>query len=575
MVVSLKHSTLLCLILAGLPLPALAQDAGALLRDQQRREDARRIDRLPAADEDAPPAEEGVAGPEAGQIIVLKALQFAGKVDILPEAERARIAAGVEGKRLGIAGIKAIADTVTMAAQKQGRVLAYAVLPPQDITEGVVQVEIREGRLAATEFERKGAVRMRAGRLESLAAGIPVEGVEKKDMEAALLRMNDHPGVTARARLTAGETPQTSRLVVAVEQAPLLSASLSADNAGSASTGRAQAHGQVTFTDLSGYGDLTRLSATKSQGQLFGQAAFSMPLGTSPFSVNANYAYLDYRNIDDIGRFLELEGHAHYAGIGLDYDLLRSRDANLRLTGAFDWKALVDESIAGRLQDKRVASATLGIEGDIRDDILGGGLTNWSLGWTLGDLDLSRVQSALDADRASLDTQGRFHVFDAQVARLQALPGDFSLFGRLSGQWANRNLDSSQDFSLGGPYGVRGYPTGEGRGDMGVLGTLELRYDAPVPQTVGAVQLAAFLDAGYVRLNRDAGSVAAVNACGCNSYGLASAGLSARWARENLSFSVSWAHALGSNPGRDRLTGENGDGSTRRHQVWLQGAIKF
>lgn len=575
MVASLKHAAPLCLVLTGLSLPALAQDAGSLLRDQQRREDARRIDRLPAADEGTQPAEGGLAGPEAGQTIVLKDLEFAGKVEILPEAERARIAAGVKGKRLGIAGIKAIADAVTMAAQRQGRVLAYAVLPPQDITEGVVRVEIREGRLAATDFERKGNVRMQADRLEQLAAGIPAEGTQKKDMEAALLRMNDHPGVTARARLTAGETPQTSRLVVAVEQAPILSASLSADNAGSASTGRAQAGGHVTFTDLSGYGDLTRLSATKSQGQLFGQAAFSLPLGVSPFSVNANYAYLDYRNIDETGRLLGLEGHAHYAGVGLDYDLLRSRDANLRLTGAFDWKALVDESIAGRLQDKRVAAGTLGIEGDLRDDLLGGGLTNWSLGWTFGDLDLSRVPSALAADRSSLDTQGRFHVLDAQVARLQALPGDFSLFGRLSGQWANKNLDSSQDFSLGGPYGVRGYPTGEGRGDMGVLGTLELRYDAPVPQAVGAVQLAAFLDAGYVRLNRNPGSVAAVNACGCNGYGLASAGLSARWARENLNFSVSWAHALGANPGRDNSTGANGDGSKRRHQVWLQGAIKF
>jgi hemolysin activation/secretion protein len=364
-------------------------------------------------------------------------------------------------------------------------------------------------------------------------------------------------------------------LVIAVEQAPVLSASLWADNAGSASTGRAQANGQVSFTDLSGYGDLTRLTATASRGQKFGQAAFSLPLGTSPFTVNADYAYLDYRNIDDTGRTLGLEGHAHYAGVGLDYSLLRSRDANVRLTSAFDWKALVDDSLAGLLQDKRVVSGTLGVEGDLRDDLLGGGLTSWSLGWTFGDVDLSRVRSALDADRASLNTQGSFHVIDAQVARLQALPGDFSLFGRVSGQWANKNLDSSQDFSLGGPYGVRGYPSGEGRGDMGVLGTLELRYDAPVPDTFGAVQLAAFLDAGYVRLNRDAGGVAATNACACNSYGLASAGLSARWVRENLSFSASWAHALGANPGRDDRTGANADDSTRRQQIWLTGAIKF
>lgn len=570
----LRRTAPLFLLLASVSAPALAQDAGALLREQRRSGDLQRIDRLPA-DEEARAAEGSLAGPEGGQTIVLKDLVFDGRTEILPPAERARLAAAVRGKRLGIAGIKAIADTVTLAVQKEGRVLAYAVLPPQDITEGVVRVEIREGRLAGTDFERKGSARVREDRLRRMGESIPAEGLDKADLEAALLRMNDHPGVTARGRLTAGETAQTSRLVVTVEQAPLLSVALWGDNAGSASTGRAQANAQASITDLSGYGDLTRLAGTASQGQRFGQAAFSLPLGASPFVLSANYGYLDYRNIDATGRALGLEGHAHHAGLGLGYGLLRSRDANLRLSAGLEWKALVDDSLVGRLQNKRVASGTLGIDGDLRDDLFGGGATLWSLGWTFGDLDLSRVQAALAADQASLGTQGTFHVLNAEAARLQALPGDFALFGRVSGQWASGNLDSSEDFSLGGPYGVRGYPVGEGRGDTGVIGTLELRYDAPVPETFGMLQLAAFLDGGYVRLNRDASGVVPTNACGCNGYGLASAGLSARWARENLNFSVSWAHALGANPGRDAITQTNADGGTRRQQFWLQGAIKF
>lgn len=569
-----RISALLCLLWAATSLPAIAQDAGSLLREQQRREDAQRLDRLPPA-EDASPQEKRVAGPQQGQTIVVRNLVFTGKTEILPASERARIVSSVQGQRLGIEGIKAIADTVTMAVQKEGRVLAFAVLPPQDITEGVVRVEIREGRLSEKAFERGDDVRARQDRLDSIAAELPAEGVEKKDLEAMLLRMNDHPGVTARARLMAGDTPQTSRLVIGVEQTPLLSASLWGDNAGSPSTGKAEANGQVVMTDLSGYGDITRFTTTITEGQKFGQAAFSIPLGISPLSLNANYGFLDYRNVDAVGSALGLEGLAHYAGLGLDYSLVRSRDVNVRLTAGLDWKALIDDSLVGRLQDKRVISGTFGITGDVRDGLLGGGLTNWSLGWTFGDLDLSRAPGALAADKASLRTQGGFHTLNAQLARLQALPGDFSLFGRVTGQWASKNLDSSQDFSLGGPYGVRGYPVGEGRGDMGVLGTLELRYDVPVPDMWGALQFATLLDAGYVRVNKRWNGIATASACGCNEYGLASAGISARWSRENLSFSAAWAHALGANPGRDRLTDENADGSTRRHQFWLQGAIKF
>jgi hypothetical protein len=63
--------------------------------------------------------------------------------------------------------------------------------------------------------------------------------------------------------------------------------------------------------------------------------------------------------------------------------------------------------------------------------------------------------------------------------------------------------------------------------------------------------------------------------CGCNSYGLASTGLSARWTRENVSLSVTWAHTLGDNPGRSVFTDANVDGKTSSQQVWLQGTIRF
>jgi hemolysin activation/secretion protein len=572
---ALRRVIFVGLLLSGGAVPALAQDAGSLLREQQRREELQRLERLPEA-EAAQPAEPRIVGPEKGETIVLKDLRFTGKVEILPETEGARIAAEVRGRRLGIAGIEAIADEVTIAIQKSGRLLGYAVLPPQDITEGVVTVQIVEGALEDIEFKRQSGVRIREALLDRIAqAGIRADNVEEKDLEAALLRMNDLPGVTARARLMPGSTPHSSKLVVGVEQTPVLSASLWGNNFGDYSTGKAQGNASVNVTDLSGYGDLTQLTGTFSEGQKFGQAAFSIPLGASDFAINADYAYLDYRNIDDFGSFLGLEGTAQYAGTGLDYSLIRSRNLNLWLSGELNWKALVDESIVGRLQDKRSLSGTFAINGDARDPFLGGGLTSWSLGWTFGDLDLSRVDSAAEADLAGLKTQGSFNRLNLQAARLQKLPGDFSLFGRFYGQWASKNLDSSEEFALGGPYGVRGWPVGEGRGDSGFIGTVELRYDAPVRPDWGQLQIATYLDAGRIWVNTDPNGVVPLNACGCNDFALASAGLSASWTRENMSFSVSWAHALGDNPGRSIITGKNADGTARNQQFWLQGSISF
>ncbi|MHC2624594.1 hemolysin activation/secretion protein [Bradyrhizobium huanghuaihaiense] len=563
------------MLVAGAAVPADAQDAGSLLREMQRQQEFQRQERLPAPD-GISPQRAPAAIPDRGERITVKGVRFTGKVELLPNDAREQLVAAVRGKRLGIKGLYALADQVTAALQGRGRLLARALLPPQDVTNGIVTIEIVEGALKTITLDRAKGVRVREDLLRAIIEGrLKPDGVTRQDLEDALLRMNDLPGVSVHAKLAPGEAPNTSRLVVDVAQVPILGGGIWADNYGSSNVGKAQANGLVTLTDVSGYGDFTRLSGTVSQGQEYGTLVTSMPLGASGLVTNASYSYLGYRNIDAIGRALGLTGFAHFANGGVDYGLIRSRDFNLQLGGAVTWKALVDDSIAGKLQDKRSTSGTLSFSGDRRDGLLGGGITNWSVSWTFGDLDLGRVPGALAADQAGLKTQGQFNRINAAVARLQALPGDFALFGRLYGQWAGKNLDSSEDFALGGPFGVRGYPVGEARGDMGVLGTLELRYNAPLPQRFGSLQLASFVDGGYVKLNVSPNGVPPLNVCGCNDYGLASAGLAARWTREWLNVSASWAHTLGDNPGRSIITGANADGVKASDQFWLQAGIRF
>ena len=548
---------------------ALAQDAGMLLREQERRQELERLQRLPVHSGTSAEAAPAVRR-ETGETILIKDILFSGKMELLSEDDRAAFALKATGQQLGVDGLYNLADSVTLRLQEEGFLLAKAILPPQDVTEGLVTIEIVEGTLESVALKRTASVRAREDRLRIIAdSHIAAQGVRRQDLEAALLRMNDLPGITARAKLTPGEAPNTSMLVVDVEQAPIFSGQLSGDNSGSSSTGWVQANAGFALTDLTGYGELIQIFGTFSQGQKFGQAALSMPIGASGFTASANYGYLDYRKIDDVGSALDLHGSAHFAGLGLDYTAIRSRDFNLRFNAELNGKALVDESLVERLQDKRVYSGTLGVSGDARDVFLGGGLAFGSLSWTYGDLDLSREASALAVDQAGLMTQGGFHRVNASLARLQDLPGDFSFFGRVSGQWTNKNLDSSEDFSLGGPHGVRGFGVGSGSGDLGALGTIELRFDAPIPAEYGALQLAGFVDAGHVWVNKDSFSIPAANACGCNDYGLASAGISARWTSENVNFSASYAYALGDDPGRAIGT------SSDNQRFWLSGGIEF
>jgi hemolysin activation/secretion protein len=184
------------------------------------------------------------------------------------------------------------------------------------------------------------------------------------------------------------------------------------------------------------------------------------------------------------------------------------------------------------------------------------------------------------ADASAAQTHGHFSKVAYHFQRLQNYPGSrFSWLARVHGQWASKNLDSSEKMSLGGESGVRGYAQGEGTGDHAAIFTGELRYLAQMPGTAplgGALQLQAFVDQGWVSLHANpwAGWQGA-NANLANGYSLASAGVGLTWAKKN-SFSVrfSLSRTLGSNPGLD-INGrdsENGNSNTR---AWVQGVLLF
>jgi hemolysin activation/secretion protein len=123
---------------------------------------------------------------------------------------------------------------------------------------------------------------------------------------------------------------------------------------------------------------------------------------------------------------------------------------------------------------------------------------------------------------------------------MQSLPHSFSLFGRVGGQWAGGNLDSSEKMSLGGSGGVRAYPNGEALGDLGWMAQLELR------KTIGKYAPYVFVDAGGVQLNQ---SPAAGQD---NSRNLGGGGVGLRYQRETWEFNstVAW-RAWGGSPEAD------------------------
>jgi hemolysin activation/secretion protein len=358
-----------------------------------------------------------------------------------------------------------------------------------------------EGRYGAIDLRNRANLsdRVAHGVLSGLDSG---DIVATGPLERRLLLLSDVPGVLVKSTLSPGSEVGTSDLAIDLEPGRRVTGSVEADNGGSRYTGPYRFGGTVNLNNPTGNGDQISLRALASNaGLLYGRASYQALVGVATLGVA--YSHLEY----ELGRefeSLDADGSADIASLYASYPLVRSRDANLYVLGGLDAKWFEDRVGAASTITRREAQVlTLGLSGDSRDRFGGGGWNVYSIGATLGDLDI-KTPADLAIDRLTARSNGSYGKLNASFARLQNVAGPLSLYGAVRGQIASKNLDSSEKMELGGPYGVRAYPVGEAYGDEGYLATAEARLGLPsFDEVPGGVELIAFIDVGTVRYAED------------------------------------------------------------------------
>lgn len=556
-------------------------DAGSILRQEealQRQEPAP----LVAPEEQAPlPELTGI-----GEVTVeVKQVEFTGATEL---AESAALEAVVEeaiGRELDFAGLQALAERVTRYLKEEGWVLARAFLPEQDVTDGVITIEIIPGRLdiqgRAFRIEQIGdrPLRIDPERLGAiLTALIPAgEPIRQADLDRAILLINDLPGIEALARLEAGEAEGSSHILLSVREGPLFASGLNVSNFGSRSTGRERAGFTGNLNNPLGIGDQATLALTAAEGLSLGQLNYKYPLGPSGLAADLSLSHMEYDVINSDSTS-KLDGSSTTTGIGLSYPLVRSQQTNVNL--GVDWTRddLEDRIDSVAYSDKQVSYFGTSISADHTDRFFGpAGRTNASLMPFWGSVDLPALVNN-QAQSDELGTEGSFSKVEYSLSRLQSLgERPVTLYTELRGQWAQDNLDSSQRFQPGGSSGVRAYPGGEASADEGHLLRAELRYQLPEDFIdLGSVRLSAFYDTAWVRINDTMPEGFELDtATGKNTYRIDGAGVGLRLTRGDwLTISLTLAATIGDNPGRD-INGNNSDGHSDEQRAWLQAVVRL
>lgn len=557
------------LVLGGDALAQARPDAGSIQQEQERG----RVPGLVPAPRNAPLVEErgrpALAAP-AARVFPVAGFRVT-RTTVFPEADLLLLLVRFKGRDLSLADLEYAAEAITLYYRERGYFLARAYVPAQDIRDGIVEITVLEGAVEGIQLKLGQATRLQEGTIRNtVRAAVPGDGpVRLAEIERGMLLLKAIPGIEALAVLLPGAELGTSVIAVEVNEGPLLSGSLDFDNHGSKFTGAFRLGATLEVNNPTGFGDQLSVRATSSAGTTYGRLAYQVPVGVTGLKVGGAYAETRYRLCCDFAP-LEARGQAQTASLNAAYPILRGRDANLYGTLAFESRHYLNATLAGTTSDKKARAVMLGLNGDSSDFLGGGGLNSFSLAHASGRLDLDGSVPDRVADDASARSHGGYRRIGYALARLQRLGASTSLYAGLSGQFASRNLDSSEKFILGGPYGVRGFPSGEGAGDEGMLLNLEVRHELRP-----ALQFTAFYDRGEIRLHRNEwAGWQGTNTLISNRYGLSGAGLGVNWGQPgNFFVRASVARPVGDNPGRN-ANGNNADNTSNHLRLWFQ-AVKF
>jgi len=454
------------------------------------------------------------------------------------------------GVKLSIKQINEAAALIQQIYEEKGW-LARIVLPKQDISLGIVKLQIIESRLGQIKSDASSTSLVDLDRVAAVVAAQhrPGDIFNSLYINRGLLLADDLNGVSVIGSLQSGSAEGTTDVVLktTAEQPYIYEASL--DNTNARAVGENRLFVSATMVSPQGRGESFSVQGLKSEGVDYARLAASTPLGSRGLKGSVFISSMRYKIVtdDELSRAQDISGNVQTAGFDLSYPLVRSRDANLYVQGGAENKKYHGDALGQASSDYHINATSIGLTGNHFDTLGGAGSNSYSLTFYQGTV-------ASDAIQVNANVAGQYSKTRWALSRQQALMNSVNLYVAAQGQnTGGKPLDSAENMSLGGIAGVRAYPTGEGTGPQGQITNLELRWSASPEWTITP-----FMDWGRIQKREQSPA----------NYTLKGSGLSATWtAQSGWVAKTTYAHRIGSNP-NPTIYNHDQDGSLHKHRLW-------
>ena len=410
---------------------------------------------------------------DGGEQIVVTRFELAGVVDrpeqgisvaevnALAERQRAERPDGFTVGRL-----QEVAAAVTQHYRNQGFILAQAFIPVQDVADGVVTIEVLEGKLGRVLAE--GNKMYGTDLLEKPFDDLLGEPITKDQMEEVLLGLADSPGLQLFGVFQPGTQIGTADMALKVQKEKRFDFVGRYDNHGLRETGRRRGRVEGHLNNPTGAGDRLGFIAqgtTHAENQFFWRVEYERPLWQSyvwRFSFDEN-------EFDVLGDFRDrgIASDTQNAHLSLTKNFIRSRQRNLFI-GVDLAKKHARTKVRGTPRSKDNLTALMFFLDFDSVDTRFAGLNAGQIQFTHGINDvLGAMGGQGAAQNASVPPSrrggsrnfatGEFDKLFMSFTRFQALSilseklRHHSLLFRSEGQWSGDRLVPLEQYAIGGP----------------------------------------------------------------------------------------------------------------------------
>jgi hemolysin activation/secretion protein len=382
-----------------------------------------------------------------------------------------------EGGEMTLGILTLYANEVTAAYAVQGYFLARSFFPEQKFRNGVITLQVVEGKLGSIEVAGNKSIASEQF-LERMVSLRDEEVLSESALESVLLELNSLMGVQVKSVLKPGELPGTTELVLQVNETRPYTVSVDGDNFGSKFTGKVRVGATATVGNLFKLGDQFSFRVVQSEeGQDFFNPSFLFPVSNRGTTVKVSFTHSEHDLKANL-RALSSGGSSQIFLVEASHPIHRSRTSRLFVKGGMEARNYKNKQTEVTTSDDRLFDIYLGAGGHFSDKYKGRTF-----------FDVRAKSGFTETDTGGLfnsrtNGQGDVTVFTSSLTRYQnagilhkKIPGFFIM--KAGGQFASARVLSPDQTSIGGFGTVRGYPISEFAGDHGY--TFSLEYNMPWP----------------------------------------------------------------------------------------------